>query len=597
MEYVLDTSAVIEKIASKLISKKEIDGTIIIPNAVIAELENQANQGQEIGLIGLEEIQHLQDFAKKELIKLEFSGERPSAQQIKFAKAGEIDAIIRTIAYNKGAILITADKVLAESAKAYGLEVKFIEPKIPRGKLKIEKYFDNKTMSVHLKENTVASAKKGEPGEWSLVKIDNKKLSNGNIQEIAKEIVERARIDDGSFVEVSRKGSTIVQYKDYRIIIVKPPVADGWEITIVKPIKKLNLEDYKLPSRIFERLKNKARGVVVAGEVGSGKSTFCQALAEFYNSKGKVVKTVESPRDLQVSDDIVQYSKSFASSQEIHDILLLSRPDYVIFDEVRDTPDFHLYSDLRLSGSNVIGVVHAAEPIDSVQRFISRLETGMIPSILDTIIYINHGKIANVLSLEMTVKVPTGMTEADLARPVIEVRDFETNKLMFEIYSYGEETVVIPVQKREVKPSMLLAARQIEDELKNISRGVKAEMIGENKANIYVPERDIAKIIGKNGKNIDAIEKRLGISINVESSEKTKEEKQINFNVSESKKFISFYVNSSFRGEKANFYLDDTYLFSATIGKKGEVKVNKKSKLGRELIKILDKGKNLVLKI
>ena len=176
MEYVLDTSAVIERLTSKLIKRKELEGTIIIPNAVIAELEHQANQGQEVGLIGLEEIQELQDFFKKEVIKLEFSGERPTAQQIKFAKSGEIDALIRTIAYNKGAVLITADRVLSESAKAYGVEVNFIEPKKPKGKLEIEKYFDKKTMSLHLKEDTCAHSKKGEPGEWNLVKIDNKIL-------------------------------------------------------------------------------------------------------------------------------------------------------------------------------------------------------------------------------------------------------------------------------------------------------------------------------------------------------------------------------------------------------------------------------------
>ena len=46
----------------------------------------------------------------------------------------------------------------------------------------------------------------------------------------------------------------------------------------------------------------------------------------------------------------------------------------------------------------------------------------------------------------MTVKVPTGMVEADLARPVIEVFDFNENSLAYEIYSYGEETVIIPVE-------------------------------------------------------------------------------------------------------------------------------------------------------
>ena len=58
-KYVVDTSIVIEKMVSKLIKNKEIKGTIIVPNAVVAELEAQANRGQEIGLLGLEELQEL----------------------------------------------------------------------------------------------------------------------------------------------------------------------------------------------------------------------------------------------------------------------------------------------------------------------------------------------------------------------------------------------------------------------------------------------------------------------------------------------------------------------------------------------------------
>lgn len=45
----------------------------------------------------------------------------------------------------------------------------------------------------------------------------------------------------------------------------------------------------------------------------------------------------------------------------------------------------------------------------------------------------------------MTVKLPTGMASADLARPVIEIKDFLTDKLMYELYTFGEQVVVIPV--------------------------------------------------------------------------------------------------------------------------------------------------------
>ncbi|MCX6695301.1 MAG: hypothetical protein NTU61_03300, partial [Candidatus Altiarchaeota archaeon] len=76
-----------------------------------------------------------------------------------------------------------------------------------------------------------------------------------------------------------------------------------------------------------------------------------------------------------------------------------------------------------------------------------RVELGVIPHVVDTIIHIEKGFIEKVYELSMTVKVPVGMTEKDLSRPVIQVRDFESGKPEYEIYSYGEEVVVIPVSR------------------------------------------------------------------------------------------------------------------------------------------------------
>lgn len=395
--------------------------------------------------------------------------------------------------------------------------------------MELEKFFDEKTMSVHLKEDCPPLAKRGGPGNWVLTKVREENLTQAHIQGIAKEAVEKSRIDPKAFIEVSRPGSTIVQYRNYRIIIVKPPVSDGWEITAVKPLKKLNIEDYSLPQEILNRLKEKAQGVIIAGETGSGKSTFASAIAEFYADNNKVVKTVESPRDLVLPDKITQYSKNFATSEEIHDILFLSRPDNVIFDEVRDTPDFKLYVDIRLGGSSCIGVLHSASPIDAIQRFIGRIDTGMIPSVLDTIIFVEKGTINKVFVLKMSVKVPSGMSEADLARPVIDVTDFETKKLMYEIYSYGEETVVIPVsetQGRGSSPAKNLAARQIEKEMLKYVSEVEAEVIDEHKAIVRIPEDEIGKIIGKGGQRIAEIEKKIGIGLDVQPTNSERPKKR-----------------------------------------------------------------------
>ena len=327
-------------------------------------------------------------------------------------------------------------------------------------------------------------------------------------------------------------------------------------------------------------------------------STFSQALAEFYASSGFITKTVESPRDLILSPSITQYSKNFADSEEIHDILFLSRPDYIIFDEVRDTPDFTLYVDLRLGGSNVLGVLHAATAIDAINRFIARLDTGTIPSVLDTILFIEKGNIGSVLTLEMTVKVPSGMTEADLARPVVVVHDFLSNKAVYEIYSYGEQTVVIPISQTtsQENPSLRLAARQLEKDLLDYVSDASVKMVSDRKAEVYVPSDEIARLIGKAGSNITRLEKQFGLSLDVKELAQrsgSADLKPVRYSVKETSKYITLVASKKHGGKTCDVYVDDHFLFTSTLSKKGEVKVHKKSKLGHVLVSDFDAGKNV----
>jgi ATPase len=129
--YLVDTSSIIHRKVSKLVKLNKIRGTILIPNAAIAELENLANRGQDVGIKGLEEVAKLHKFKS---LKIKFVGPRPSEHHIKYAKSGEIDALIRSLAETHHAILITSDIVQSKSAEAYGLKtilhkVRFEKPK------------------------------------------------------------------------------------------------------------------------------------------------------------------------------------------------------------------------------------------------------------------------------------------------------------------------------------------------------------------------------------------------------------------------------------------------------------------------------------
>ncbi len=599
-----DTSVLIEGDLSKKLEKKEvIPNEITIHEAVLSELEHQANQNRAIGHLGLEEIRKIKEICKKDDIVLSFGGDKPRPSEIKYAKLGEIDALIRDLAYNEGATLMTADRIQAKVAETKGMKVIFIDIIREIRKLKLEKYFDNTTMSVHLRENIEPYAKKGFPGEWNFVVIKKKKLTREEMMEISREIIEEANVRRDCFIEIERPGSTIVQLGHFRIVIVRPPFSDAWEITAVRPVKHLELKEYSITEKLMERFTEQAEGVIIAGSPGMGKSTFCAALAQFYSETNKVVKTVEAPRDLVLPESITQFAISHGDSQEVHDILLLSRPDYTFFDEMRNTNDFKLFADLRLAGIGFIGVVHATNPIDAIQRFVGRIELGVIPQVIDTVIFIKNGKIDKVLSLQMTVKVPSGMTEADLARPIVVVHDFETNKLEYELYSYGEETVVIPVSSTKSEsssPAKQLAAKEIERQLQYYSKEIKVELSGDNRCTVYVPEHRISKIIGRQGKNISEIEKRIGIKIDVKELEHNTENitgESIDYKHDIGKKSIHFYVDDRYANNDVNIMIDGEFHMSARVSKKGVVKLKKNSGPGRVLMNNLNQRDRVELVI
>jgi len=75
------------------------------------------------------------------------------------------------------------------------------------------------------------------------------------INDLYKEIEKK----DDSFLEIDRRYSKVLQIGPYRTVVVLPPLSDGIEITVVKPVKKLSIEDYNLEPRILELLKDKAQ--------------------------------------------------------------------------------------------------------------------------------------------------------------------------------------------------------------------------------------------------------------------------------------------------------------------------------------------------
>ena len=588
---VADTSVIIN---GQLIAQIEAgsikNSEIIIPQVVFDELQSQASSKKEQGFVGLEKIQKLKELSGIYGLNIVLKGLHPSSDDIKLAGSGRIDALIIDMAKQNDAVLYTSDNVQHLVAQAESVETVFLKFVVKDKTLEFLKFFDAETMSVHLKENQHPLAKKGKPGNFSLTTLSDDILSKDYLEFISSQILDVAHASDSSNIEISKTGASVIQHDNYRIAITHPPFSESFEITIVHPIVKLSLEDYEISNELMKRFSDRAEGIVISGAPGSGKSTLASGLANFYHKKGKIVKTFESPRDLQVDPGVTQYSKLDGSFDNSADILLLVRPDYTIFDEIRRREDFGTFADLRLTGVGMVGVVHGNSPIDAIQRFIGKVELGIIPSVLDTVVFVKDGRIDKVYDLELKVKVPSGMTESDLARPVIEIRNFADNVLEHEIYTFGEENVIVPIAKRVQKVGIeKLAEDKVKETFKRYDPHVEVEILSANRVKVFVDEQYIASIIGKGGSNINEIEKFLKIHVDVVQKDSNHSSRMINdlpFTYSESKTALLLTVSKEYTSTHADIYVNNQYVTSAKIGKKGQIKIPKRSDVARNLMNL-----------
>jgi ATPase len=609
LKVVPDTSVIIAKlIVDEIILLKEKITEVIIPRIVISEIEHMANNHRSKGFQGLEELKNLRFECKHHGIDLTIAGDRPMLDEIKLAKSGELDAKIRDVAREHNAIVFTADKILVSMCEIEGIHVEYLKQPSKKKPLKrIHEFFDEQTMSVHIRENVLPLAKKGKPGDWTLVSIGEEITSHEDIDELITDILSLARTSPDSFIEMSEPGVKVIQLGTMRIVVAQPPFSDAMEITAVKPITKLNLDYYNLSDNLQHRLRARAEGVLVAGSPGAGKSTFAQALADFYASLNKTVKTVEKPRDLQVGPEVSQYTTLDGDFQKTADVMLLIRPDFVIFDELRKTPDFTAFADMRLAGIGLVGVIHSTTGIEAIQRFIGRIDLGMIPSILDTVIFIDKGQISEVLELRITVKVPSGMEERDLARPVIEVCDFNTHKLLYDIFVFGEQVSVIPVEGTEFNQLPPLTEEE-ENQIRRLVRRfsnidlMRITRIGRKSIRIEVPSDEIPFIIGRKGKTITELEKKLGLKVDVKplssAPSSYSQERKVSTILSDQLpvdvRFTKTHVILSFpehqRGSNIEVKADGKVLFTGSIGKKGDIKIERSTSIAKDIIKMINKG-------
>jgi len=170
----------------------------------------------------------------------------------------------------------------------------------------------------------------------------------------------------------------------------------------------------------------------------------------------------------------------------------------------------------------------------------------MIPSIIDTIIFIQGGDISAVLTLKMTVKVPHGFRDKDLARPVVEVRDFNNGQLSFEIYSFGQDVVINPINPIK-------------------SRGLQRD---------YERSKDFSS-------------RRRGVS----------KKERIELEVIVKKEKLIIKAAPEFASQNIEIYADYQQIFTGSLSRKSEITLSLLIKEGRKILKEIDRNKDIYGKI
>ncbi|MBR7050958.1 MAG: ATPase, partial [Methanobrevibacter sp.] len=120
---------------------------------------------------------------------------------------------------------------------------------------------------------------------------------------------------------------------------------------------------------------------------------------------------------------------------------------------------------------------------------------------------------------------------------------------------------------------------------------VDVEVISPERANIYIPEEFVPKIIGKNGKRIAEIEESIGISLGVEVIEdKPISKTPFEVDILHTRKQLILQLGRDNGRKNFDVLINGDYLLTATTSKKGEIKIKRGIELSDFIIEALEMG-------
>jgi ATPase len=209
------------------------------------------------------------------------------------------------------------------------------------------------------------------------------------------------------------------------------------------------------------------------------------------------------------------------------------------------------------------------------------------------------------------------MFEQDLARPVVVVEDMRSGEARYEMYTYGDQLVVMPIETpgagggrrgggtRGVTARKQMSEQDVADALQALVAGpLDVEMPFPGRARVYVEPEDASAIIGRGGRTVKDLERELGVRIDVISdrggSGSTSgggRQSIVDFSTRETKNNVTLYVPSRYQGRLADVLVDGRPVGSARVTKRGAIRFAKRSRPGKAILSGMDSGADIVVEL
>ena len=489
---VLDTSIVINGRFAKMLESGEIgECEIIIPTAVIDELQAQASKGRDIGFKGLEEVKKIRELAASKGLVVRFIGERPSLEDIKLARSGRIDALIRDVAKSEKGTLYTSDYVQALVAEAEGISVRYIEAYTRREKFKFEEFLTPETILLEFKSGSYPVAKVIDEGRVKLIKLGNKPLNDEDVNKLIEEVVNECRLSNECSIRILKMGAMIIQLRDYRIAVAKPPFSDKLELTIRRLSFKPRFKTEPLDT-LMEEIGAKSMGILVIGAPESGTLELARMILNAYREKGKIIKVIEYGKMLGEAGNLTCYGLLEGDIEKTTEFLIHVKPDCVILNDMSNAKDFKSFIKLRLAGIDVVGIIYAGDPFQVLKRFVSKLDLDLLTRILNFLVLVMDD-LLKIYKLNMAIRAPTGRDPVNI-KPLVEIRDLVEGTIEYEIYLDGGKLVIKVEEVRDMIRYLKERVNVLIERIKPFDPDVSIELISLDRIVFTVNEDLIPKL-------------------------------------------------------------------------------------------------------